>query len=54
MRFPVLQVVIQVPALDRLLDRLDAGDKTQAEIDALTQRITSLTARLKAAVSKSQ
>lgn len=54
--FRILRILVEIPALDRLLDRIDAAEKAenaqvQAKIDALTKRVNDLSARLKAALT---
>ncbi len=45
----LFKIQVVVPALDRLLDYLVARDKVQADVDAATSAISSLTGRLKQA-----
>lgn len=47
--FRLFRVVIEFPALDRLLGYLERTD--QKAVDAQTQRIKNLTAALRAAVT---
>lgn len=49
--FPTqIAVVIQIPALDRLIDRWDRNDAAQKKIDALTQRLHEINAAETAAL----
>ncbi len=50
MPFRLFRIVVEFPALDRLLDYLKAHD--QAELDAATEQIVKLTERLKQSGAK--
>ncbi len=41
-------------ALNRLLDYLERNDRTQAEIDAITQRVKNFNAALKRALTQEE
>jgi hypothetical protein len=49
--FRIFRIVIEFPALDRLLDYLENTQNAQESIDAQTQRLKAITAALKAAIS---